>query len=92
MVASSRTAPITTGDRTGGAEGRAGVWRQTFLRAPCLRDGLVRLGLVVETFETAITWDRYEDFVASVHEAATAAARSAVDPAGICNPGVLTAR
>ena len=34
----------------------AAEWRDTFLRAPYLRDGLARLGVVVETFETACTW------------------------------------
>ncbi len=76
----------TTGDQTGDSEGRAGAWRQTFLRAPYLRDGLARLGLVVETFETAITWDRYEDFVATVHEAATATIRR------LCGAGSVSLR
>lgn len=61
----------TTGDRTGGSRGAAGAWRRTFLRAPYLRDALVRLGMVVETFETAITWDRYDAFVDTVRAAAT---------------------
>ena len=61
------------GDETGSAEGVGGAWRRTFLRAPYLRDGLARLGVVVETFETAITWDRHDAFVGAVTEAATAA-------------------
>ena len=35
-------------------------WRGAFLRAPYLRDALVRLGVVAETVETACTWDRFE--------------------------------
>ncbi len=65
---------LSSGDRTGDSSGGAGAWRQTFLRAPYLRDGLVSLGMVVETFETAITWDRFDAFVADVTEAARAAA------------------
>lgn len=61
----------TAGDATGEASGAAGAWREAFLRAPYLRDGLARLGMVVETFETAITWDGYESFVGTVQEAAT---------------------
>jgi alkyldihydroxyacetonephosphate synthase len=34
-----------------------------------LRDALATLGLVVETFETAITWDRFNSFHANVMEA-----------------------
>jgi alkyldihydroxyacetonephosphate synthase len=61
------------GDATGGSAGAAGAWRRAFLRAPYLRDGLARLGVVVETFETAITWDRFDEFVGRVTEATTAA-------------------
>lgn len=37
----------------------AAQWRGTFLKAPYLRDGLTRLGVVVETFETATTWSNF---------------------------------
>jgi alkyldihydroxyacetonephosphate synthase len=77
---------VISGDSTGASEGAAAAWRQTFLRAPYLRDGLVRLGLVVETFETAITWDRYPDFVAEVQEAATSAVRR------LCGAGSVSLR
>ena len=46
-----------------------GAWRDAFLQAPYLRDTLVAAGILAETFETAITWDRFEDFVAGVREA-----------------------
>jgi alkyldihydroxyacetonephosphate synthase len=50
-----------------GNRGEAGeAWRSTFVRAPYLREGLVLLGILVETFETAITWDRLPAFVADV--------------------------
>lgn len=55
----------------------AETWRSSFLRAPYLRDAMVQFGLVNETFETAITWDRFEDFVTQVRQAATAALLSA---------------
>jgi alkyldihydroxyacetonephosphate synthase len=58
----------------GEAEERASsgsAWREAFLRAPYLRDTLVAMGVVSETFETAITWDRLDHFVAEV-KAATA--------------------
>lgn len=63
------------GDRTGETGGAAGAWRRTFLRAPYLRDGLARLGVVVETFETAVTWDRYDELVGTVRTAAEDAVR-----------------
>ena len=44
-----------------GPAGAAGAdtsreWAGTFIRAPYLRDALIRLGVVAETFETACTW------------------------------------
>jgi alkyldihydroxyacetonephosphate synthase len=53
--------------------GAVGAWRGAFLLAPYLRDTFVACGVLSETFETAITWDRFEEFHASVTEAARAA-------------------
>ena len=41
------------------------TWRQAFLLAPYLRDTFVACGVLSETFETAITWDRFEEFHAT---------------------------
>ena len=48
----------------------AAPWRDAFLAAPYLRDSMVSLGVLSDTFETAITWDRLEEFHATVIEAA----------------------
>jgi alkyldihydroxyacetonephosphate synthase len=53
----------------------AGAWRQAFLRAPYLRDVFVSAGILADTFETAITWDRFEEFHGSVRAAAEGAVR-----------------
>jgi alkyldihydroxyacetonephosphate synthase len=45
-------------------------WRGAFLLAPYLRDTFVACGVLSETFETAITWDRLEEFHAEVMETA----------------------
>lgn len=47
-------------------EGAAGAWRDAFLRAPFYRDVLVPRGILSDTFETAVTWDRFPDFHARV--------------------------
>ena len=73
--------------REGLARDASATWRSAFLRAPYVRDSLVRLGLISETFETAITWDRFEPFVARVRHA-TEAALSDVG----AWPGVVTCR
>lgn len=53
-------------DEGGGAGGSAGAWREAFIRMPYLRDLLMRLGILSDTFETAITWERFPAFHASV--------------------------
>ncbi|HEX8689513.1 MAG TPA: FAD-binding oxidoreductase [Solirubrobacterales bacterium] len=59
----------TDGEQDGGA---VGAWRNAFLFAPYLRDTFVACGVLSDTFETAITWDRFEQFHATAMEAARA--------------------
>jgi alkyldihydroxyacetonephosphate synthase len=62
------SAPRAAGpDRRGSGEG---AWRDAFLQAPYLRDTLVAAGVFVETFETAVTWDRFDELVGGVRERA----------------------
>lgn len=63
-----------------------GSWRQAFLRAPYLRDVMVAAGVLSETFESAITWDRFEAF----HRAVMERTQRAVEE--ICGGGVLSCR
>jgi alkyldihydroxyacetonephosphate synthase len=61
--------------RSGGdgkSEDAVGSWRNAFLLAPYLRDTFVACGVLSDTFETAITWDRFEQFHAAAIEAARA--------------------
>jgi alkyldihydroxyacetonephosphate synthase len=53
-------------------EGAGGAWREAFLRAPYLRDTLVAMGVLVETFETAVTWDRLRPLIHTVKAAVPA--------------------
>jgi len=71
-----------SGDRSVGSSGARGApaaeaggagrgksesaWRDAFLQAPYLRDTLVAAGVFAETFETAVTWDRFEELVSTV--------------------------
>jgi alkyldihydroxyacetonephosphate synthase len=57
----------------GGADA-VSSWRGAFLGAPYVRDALVALGVLAETFETAITWERFPAF----HERVSAATEAAV--------------
>ena len=62
-----------------GGESAVESWRGAFLLAPYLRDTFVACGVLSETFETAITWDRFEEF----HAEAMAAVRAKV--AEVCD-------
>jgi alkyldihydroxyacetonephosphate synthase len=64
----------------------AAIWRAAFLRGPHLRDAFARLGLIHETFETAVTWDRFWEF----HEGVLEAARSAMRET--CGGGAISCR
>jgi alkyldihydroxyacetonephosphate synthase len=63
-----------------------GTWRDAFLRVPYLRDTLVAMGVISETFETAVTWDRFEALHRDVLARATAAVHEA------CGAGSVTCR
>ena len=71
--------------RTDGKDS-VGAWRDTFLRAPYLRDTFIACGVISDTFETAVTWDRFPQFHASVMEAAEAAVRE------VCGDGRVMCR
>jgi alkyldihydroxyacetonephosphate synthase len=63
-----------------------GSWREAFLRAPYLRDVFIAIGVLSETFETAITWDRFPTF----HERVLADVSEAVRE--VCGGGTVTCR
>ncbi len=54
--------------------GAAGEWRAKFLRMPYFIEPLAARGIMATTFESAITWDRFNDF----RENVIAATRRAV--------------
>src|SRR5436853_4939394 len=76
----------TRSDDATSREGAAGAWRQAFLDMPYLRDALVGMGMISETFETATTWDRFAEFHAGVVAATTDAVRR------VCGSGIVTCR
>jgi alkyldihydroxyacetonephosphate synthase len=57
--------------RPTGREGSVGAWRDAFIGVDPGLD--TSLGLVADTFETAITWDRWPEFDALVRERVSAA-------------------
>jgi alkyldihydroxyacetonephosphate synthase len=86
VVPEARGAGEGGGGGTGGTEAAGGgdavsSWREAFLGAPYVRDVLVAIGVLAETFETAITWDRFAVF----HERVKAAGEQAL--AEVCGEG-----
>ncbi|MFE2479071.1 FAD-linked oxidase C-terminal domain-containing protein [Streptomyces sp. NPDC059389] len=63
----------------------AGAWRSAFLRMPYLRDGLARMSVISETFETACTWDRADALYEAVHRDLGAVVRKATGAEGMIN-------
>jgi len=49
-------------------QGAAGQWRNAFIRMPYYRDLMVSLGVITDTFETSITWDRFESLYEGTRE------------------------
>ncbi len=76
-----------SGQDRGQGSGQDGQWRSAFLRMPYLRNVFPAMGLIAETFESAVTWERFPAFHASVTAAAEAATREACG-----RPGVVTCR
>jgi alkyldihydroxyacetonephosphate synthase len=74
-----KTTQATAQPAADSAQSPVDSWRSAFLFAPYLRDTLVACGVLSETFETAITWDRFEEF----HAAAMLAVRAKV--AEVCD-------
>jgi alkyldihydroxyacetonephosphate synthase len=63
-----------------------GSWREAFLRAPYLRDVFIAIGVMSETFETAITWERFPAF----HARVVSSVQDAVQEA--CGGGTVSCR
>src|SRR5690606_28799030 len=79
-------APGSAGLADSGRAAEAGSWRQAFFDAPYRLNTLVSIGAVVDTFETACTWDRFE----SLHRAVIADVRQAMRRA--CGSGLISCR
>ncbi len=66
-------------ERRRGAEGQ---WRDAFLRMPYYRDEATRLGAIMDTFESAVTWDRFDAFYDGVRRDVGAAIKAATGREG----------
>ena len=63
--------------------GAAGRWRNAFMRMPYYRDAVISRGVIQDTFETSITWDRFAEFHANVKAATEDAIRRVTGHEGL---------
>ncbi len=56
IVIADPTAPAAS---AAGRQGAVGSWRSSFINAPYERNATIGFGIVAETLETAITWERW---------------------------------
>jgi alkyldihydroxyacetonephosphate synthase len=73
VICAAHGGAVSDGGEKPGADA-VSSWRGAFLGAPYLRDVLVAVGVLGDTFETAITWERFPAF----HERVIAATEEAV--------------
>jgi alkyldihydroxyacetonephosphate synthase len=78
--------PTLRDEGASGAASAVATYKQSFFQAPYLQSALVSLGVVVDTFETACTWDRFE----ALHAAVEAQVGEAMKRA--CGGGVMACR
>ena len=74
------------GDGAEGEDGDAGEWRDSFVEAPYMFNSLVSMGVLVDTFETAVTWDQFPALHDAIQERVTDAMQEA------CGAGFLSCR
>ena len=75
------------GQGSGGGSTTPSADGQAFLAAPYLRDNFVALGVLSDTFETAITWDRFEFHARVMTPRARQSPRHPVRPRAAMEPG-----
>ena len=63
-------------------QGAVGDWRTAFIRMPYNREQLTPRGIISDTFETATTWDRFENFYHAIRDATAQAIRDATGQEG----------
>jgi alkyldihydroxyacetonephosphate synthase len=59
-------APVHRTESTRGSASASESWRKAFVDAPYLQNTMVSLGVIADTFETAVTWDRFETLHSNV--------------------------
>src|SRR6516225_667773 len=72
-----------SGHRAGAAE----AWRNAFIRMPHYQKTIVEMGIITDTFETAITWERFPTFYTAILSATDDACLKATGQKGSVERG-----
>jgi alkyldihydroxyacetonephosphate synthase len=86
-AADHRGVPESADEADAHLKGAAGLWRNAFIRMPYARERITPRAIINDTFETAITWDRFEAFHDHVKSRVERAIRDATG-----RPGQVTCR
>jgi alkyldihydroxyacetonephosphate synthase len=70
-------------DAGGNAEGAVGAWRTAFIRMPYFREVITPWAVISDTFETAITWERFPALHRAIMEATLRAIEAATGHKGL---------
>ena len=84
--APSSEGPHVADDGDDGRGGTEGDWRSAFFEGPYKFNALVSMGVIVDTFETAVTWDQFPTLHAEIREQVTA------EMEDVCGNGFLSTR
>jgi alkyldihydroxyacetonephosphate synthase len=70
-------------DKESHRSGAAGEWRDKFIRAPYYTEHVAARGIMSATFETSITWERFQGFHAKVTEVTNDAIKRVTGRSGL---------
>jgi len=74
-------------DQKSNLKGAAGQWRKIFIRAPFFREYSTACGVMRETYESSVTWDKFDTFHANVKASMEEAVQKVTG-----RPGLVTCR
>lgn len=86
IVISPSSEIANAGRDPAGRQGAVGSWREAFITLPYDWNDITGLGVIADTFETSITWNKWPEF----DKAVRSATQDALDR--VCGGGSVTAR
>jgi alkyldihydroxyacetonephosphate synthase len=76
----------TIPEREEDRSGMVNAWRDAFIRMPYIWEALIAMGMITETYESAITWERFPEF----HQSVMSEAKRVMEK--VCGGGFISCR